>query len=226
MMQQGGTGMGAGMQGAGMMQGNTGMGGMGGGMQQQGGRGGMQGAGMGGMGGQMGGMGNQMGGDMGMGNQMGMGGQGMMGGSQMGMGGMGGMGNQMGGMGGMGNQMGMGGGMGGNMGAMSTSQRGVMGIGNENGNLAQAKQWKLFIGQISFTLNEGDLFPFFSQFGTILELVLLRGNDGRNKGCGFLIYNSQEEAENAIANANGATLPNDMGRRPLMVKYANQRMQQ
>jgi RNA-binding protein Musashi len=87
--------------------------------------------------------------------------------------------------------------------------------------LQAAKAWKLFIGQISFDMAEGDLFPFFSQFGTILELVLLRNQgDGRHKGCGFLVYSSAEEAEAALA-ANGAVMPNDARQRQIMVKYAN-----
>ena len=109
--------------------------------------------------------------------------------------------------------------MGGGM--MPGMQAGPLGMGDAGGNLAAAKAWKLFIGQISFSLSEADLFPFFQQFGTILELVLLRSNDGRSKGCGFLIYSSQAEAEAAMASANGAVLPNDVRGRPLMVKYAN-----
>jgi hypothetical protein len=149
---------------------------------------------------QMGGMG--YGGNMGMGmNPMNMNMGGMQG---MGMGGMG--------MGGMGN-------MGGGMGRMG--QSGVMGIGDQNGNLQAAKAWKLFIGQISYDLSEGDLFDFFSQFGTILELVLLRNqSDARHRGCGFLVYNSLQEAEAALA-ANNTKLPNDIRQRPIMVKFAN-----
>lgn len=70
------------------------------------------------------------------------------------------------------------------------------------------------------------MFPFFSQFGTILEFVLLRnpGDGGRHKGCGFLVYNSAEEAEAAIKGGHGAVMPNDPRNREIMVKYANQRM--
>jgi hypothetical protein len=137
----------------------------------------------------------QMGG-LGYGGNMGMG---M---NPMNMGGMQGMGMGMGGMQGMG-MGGMGGGMGGGMTRMG--QSGVMGIGDQNGNLQAAKAWKLFIGQ----------------FGTILELVLLRNqSDARHRGCGFLVYNSMQEAEAALA-ANNTKLPNDIRQRPIMVKFAN-----
>lgn len=98
-----------------------------------------------------------------------------------------------------------------------------MGAGAAGGNLQAAKAWKLFVGQVSFGLSEPDLYPFFAQFGTILELVLLRSSDGRNRGCGFLVFSSQAEAEACIASANGAVLPNDPKQRALLVKYANQR---
>ena len=154
----------------------------------------------------MGGM-NAMGGGM---NAMGMMGGGMMGA----MGGMGGM-NAMGGM------MGGGGGAG-SGGSGGRRQMGLMGLGDQNGNLAAAKAWKLFIGQISFDLAEGDLFPFFSQFGSILELVLLRNQgDRRHKGCGFVVYSTAAEAEAALAGANGATMPGDPRQRHIAVKYAN-----
>jgi hypothetical protein len=70
---------------------------------------------------------------------------------------------------------------------------------------------------------ESDLFPFFQQFGTILELALLRQPDGRHRGCGFLTYASQAEAEAAIASANGVVMPNDTRQRPMTVKYATSR---
>lgn len=117
--------------------------------------------------------------------------------------------------------MGMGG-MG--MGGMKSGSQQGLGIGNQNGNLQAAKAWKLFIGQISFDLAEPDLFAFFSQFGTILELVLLRnpGDGGRHRGCGFLVYNSAQEAEAALQ-ADQATLPNDARQRKISVRYANQK---
>ncbi|KAF8067108.1 HNRNPA1 [Scenedesmus sp. PABB004] len=190
-----------------------------------------------GAGGQMvgGGEGGQqvMGGgaQMGAGMGAGMGGGGAMQGGMMG--GMPGMGMMAGGMmpvmmaGGM-----MGGGMG-MMPGMMGMMPGMMGGGGAMGAaagggagsaaLAAAKAWKLFLGQVSYTLTEADLFPFFSQFGNVLELVLLRMPDGRSRGCGFIIYSTQAEAELAMANANGAVLPTDARARPITVKYANSR---
>jgi hypothetical protein len=168
--------------------------------------------------GSMGGYGQQ---GMNMNMPMGYGGMGGMGMGGMGMGGMGMNMPHMGGMG-MGGMGGMG--MGGMGGGMKAGAQQGLGIGNQNGNLQAAKAWKLFIGQISFDLAEPDLFAFFSQFGTILELVLLRnpGDGGRHRGCGFLVYNSAQEAEAALQ-ADQATLPNDPRQRKISVRYANQK---
>ena len=90
------------------------------------------------------------------------------------------------------------------------------------GALAAAKAWKLFVGQISFDLTEQALFPFFSRFGTILELALPR-TDGRSRGYAFLTYSSQGEAVAAIEGANGAVVPDDPHARPLTVRWAENR---
>ncbi|KAI8470888.1 MAG: hypothetical protein J3K34DRAFT_385032 [Monoraphidium minutum] len=199
-MDFGGGGMGGGGMGMGM-----GGGPMGGGGGPAPGLGGGAPGGMGGFD-PTGGMGGGMpGGGMGMG--MGMPGMGMPG---MGMGGMGmpGMGMGMPGMGmGMGMPgMGMGMGMGGGGGASSA--------------LAEAKAWKLFVGQISFDLSEEEIAPFLGQFGTILELALPR-TDGRSRGYAFVTYASAAEAQAAIDGANGAVIPADPRARPLTVRWAD-----
>jgi CUG-BP- and ETR3-like factor len=88
--------------------------------------------------------------------------------------------------------------------------------------LAAAKAWKLFVGQISFDLSEDELYPFFSTWGTILELALPR-TDGRSRGYAFLTYSSQSEAVAAIEAANGAVVPGDPHARPLTVRWAENR---
>jgi CUG-BP- and ETR3-like factor len=88
--------------------------------------------------------------------------------------------------------------------------------------LAAAKAWKLFVGQISFDLTEEQLFPFFSQYGTILELALPR-TDGRSRGYAFLTYSSHAEAVAALEAANGTTVPGDRHARALTVRWAENR---
>jgi RNA recognition motif-containing protein len=103
---------------------------------------------------------------------------------------------------------------------------GLMGPGaaapGPNAALAAAKAWKLFVGQISFDIDESILHPYFSQFGTILELALPR-TDGRSRGYAFITFSNQSEAQAAIDSANGAVIPQDPRARPLQVRYADQK---
>jgi CUG-BP- and ETR3-like factor len=86
--------------------------------------------------------------------------------------------------------------------------------------LAAAKAWKLFVGQVSFDLGEEHLTPFFSQWGTVLELALPR-TDGRSRGYAFVTFSSQAEAAAAIEGANGAVIPSDPRQRPIQVRWAD-----
>eukprot|EP00798_Chlamydomonas_sp_ICE-L_P017687 gene17687-24042_t len=163
-------------------------------------------AGNNGMMGGYGGMG--YGGDMGMQGMQGMpygGMQGMMGGNMMAQQGMMG-GNMMGRSGGQGN---------GNM-LMQNNRMGA-GVIDEG-----SKQWKLFVGQVPFEANEGDLYPLFSEVGNVLELVVLRNPTGRSKGCAFVTFETRVLAEKAIRQIDRKMcLPNDPRQRLLLVKYAN-----
>lgn len=116
----------------------------------------------------------------------------------------------------------MGGGstIGGGMMGGGASGGGGGGAGSTTAALNMAKAWKLFVGQISFDLDEDALTPFFAQFGTILEFAMPR-TDGKPRGYAFVIYSSQAEAEAAIVGANGAIVPNDPRQRPLQVRYAS-----
>lgn len=208
--------------------------------QQQGGPGGPGSGGMMGGAGMMGGMGGGMPSSQGMpgGSQMGM-----LGGGQMGMqgsgGGPSGSAPQMGydPSGGSGGMIGpampqnMGGGMPGfmgmmpgamgmGMGGMGMDGSSAAGAGGQASLLSQAKAWKLFIGQISFDLTEEQLYPYFAQFGSILELALPR-TDGRSRGYAFLTYSNQSEAQAAIEGGNGAVIPSDPRARPLTVRWAD-----
>ncbi len=50
---------------------------------------------------------------------------------------------------------------------------------------------KLFVGQVPFEANEGDLWNVFSTIGNILELVILRTPQGKSKGCAFVTYETK-----------------------------------
>ena len=104
--------------------------------------------------------------------------------------------------------------------AMAPAGHGTTGMPAYGGALAAAKAWKLFVGQISFDLTEEELYPFFAEYGTILELALPR-TDGRSRGYAFLTYSNQAEAQAAIEGADGAVIPSDPRARALTVRWAD-----
>lgn len=78
---------------------------------------------------------------------------------------------------------------------------------------------KLFIGQIPFEAGEHDLWTVFSPLGDVLELSVLR-SQGRSKGCAFLTYATEGQAQAAIAAFHGRSIGNS---KKLVVKFADQK---
>eukprot|EP00210_Caulerpa_lentillifera_P008836 g8431.t1 len=105
-------------------------------------------------------------------------------------------------------------------GVQTGSPRGKLGPGISD---PRAHDWKLFVGQVPFDCSEQDLWPIFSNFGEILELVILR-SEGRSKGCAFVTYDNKETAESAATRLNGqVSLPNDRRGKRLVVRFAEKR---
>ena len=62
----------------------------------------------------------------------------------------------------------------------------------------------IFIGNLSFQMNEGDIAIVFSEFGEIVDLRIARDKDtGKTKGFGFLAYKDQRSTVLAVDNFNG-----------------------
>jgi RNA recognition motif-containing protein len=72
-------------------------------------------------------------------------------------------------------------------------------------------------------MSEADLMAVFAPIGGLAEVAVLRGQDGRSKGCAFVSYLRQPQAEQAVQQLNGKALPGDPRAKPLVVKYATQR---
>jgi RNA recognition motif-containing protein len=63
---------------------------------------------------------------------------------------------------------------------------------------------KLFVGNLSFKISEGELEELFAQYGTVTSCSIPTDRDtGRKRGFAFIEMASQEECEAAIQGLNG-----------------------
>ena len=79
---------------------------------------------------------------------------------------------------------------------------------------------KLFVGNLAFTVTEGDLQTHFGQAGTVVAANIMQDRaTGRSRGFAFVEMASQAEAEAAIAQFHGK----DFQGRALTVNVARPR---
>lgn len=66
---------------------------------------------------------------------------------------------------------------------------------------------KLFVGNLSWNVDDAQLNDFFSSVGTVVEAVVIKDRiKNRSKGYGFVKMSTEEEAARAIAELNGKEL--------------------
>jgi cold-inducible RNA-binding protein len=66
---------------------------------------------------------------------------------------------------------------------------------------------KLFVGNISFKMNEDDLTELFSQSGKVLSVAIPTDRDtGRKRGFAFVEMENDQDAQSAIDQLNGKTI--------------------
>ena len=66
---------------------------------------------------------------------------------------------------------------------------------------------KLFIGNLSWNVDDATLKDFFSSVGTVVEAVVIKDRiKNRSKGFGFVKMSTEEEAQRAIDELNGKEL--------------------
>jgi RNA recognition motif-containing protein len=79
---------------------------------------------------------------------------------------------------------------------------------------------KLFVGGLSFNTTEESLRQTFSPFGTLVEVKIITDRDsGRSRGFGFVSFDNDDDAEQALQKTNGTELDGRM----IRVDHANDR---
>ena len=69
-----------------------------------------------------------------------------------------------------------------------------------------SQQSKIYAGNLSYDTKEDDLKQFFSQYGEMSEIKLIKDNvTGRSKGFAFITFENQKDAD-ASLKANGTEL--------------------
>jgi RNA recognition motif-containing protein len=78
----------------------------------------------------------------------------------------------------------------------------------------------IYVGNLSYSMSEGELRDAFAAFGDVLSVKILMDREtGRSRGFGFVEMPNQSEGEAAISNLNGK----DLGGRALRINEARPR---
>ena len=62
---------------------------------------------------------------------------------------------------------------------------------------------KLFVGNISWNASKEDLENIFGEYGELAEVILIKDENGRSKGFGFISYVNDADATKAQEELNG-----------------------
>lgn len=80
--------------------------------------------------------------------------------------------------------------------------------------------FKLFIGNLAYSVTDQDLNDFFASEGNVVSAVVIKDREtDRSKGFGFVEFESDEDGKNAIKNLNDK----DLNGRPVSVSEARPR---
>ena len=63
---------------------------------------------------------------------------------------------------------------------------------------------KLYVGNIAFECGEQDIYEVFNEVGSVGDVSLVRDDEGRVRGFGFVTMRTVAEGEKAIAELDGA----------------------
>uniref|UniRef100_A0A0N5AN77 Nucleolysin TIA-1/TIAR n=1 Tax=Syphacia muris TaxID=451379 RepID=A0A0N5AN77_9BILA len=98
----------------------------------------------------------------------------------------------------------------------------VLGKSSDKDRSESAQHFQVFVGDLTYDVDNQVLRDAFSQFGNISDAkVIIDPTTQRPKGYGFVSYPTKEEAERAIEQMNGAWL----GHRQIRTNWANRRLE-
>ncbi len=86
-----------------------------------------------------------------------------------------------------------------------------------------ASEPRLFVGQVPTDKTAEDLIPLFEGFGVIKNLHLVKGPDGKSRGCAMVLFDRWSSAEAAMEKHDGKTVLDGGKGRALVVHVANPR---
>ena len=86
-----------------------------------------------------------------------------------------------------------------------------------------ASEPRLFVGQVPTDKTAEDLIPLFEGFGVIKNLHLVKGPDGKSRGCAMVLFDRWTSAEAAMEKHDGKTVLDGGKGRALVVHFANPR---
>lgn len=65
---------------------------------------------------------------------------------------------------------------------------------------------KLYVGNIAFECAERDIYELFSTVGSVGDVSLVRDDDGKARGFGFVTMRTSEEGDKAIESLDGTEM--------------------
>ncbi|XP_074575411.1 glycine-rich RNA-binding protein 4, mitochondrial-like [Curcuma longa] len=99
----------------------------------------------------------------------------------------------------------------------------IIGGSNESFQMLNSLRYmstKLFVGSLSWSTDDNSLKEAFDSFGNVIEARVITDRDtGRSRGFGFVNFDSDESASNAVAGMDGRELQG----RNIRVSYANKK---
>ena len=76
---------------------------------------------------------------------------------------------------------------------------------NESGGGGSDAGNRVFVGNLSWSVDDQSLQSFFGEFGRVVDArVVIDRETGRSKGFGFVTFNSSNDADSAVNSCNGA----------------------